>query len=382
MLETDLYVTSYWFDRDFLIFLRAGGRFLAHGPVYLIEPSAVIARDPSRGPFVYPPVTLPFFGGLALLGHIGAEAVWLCLGLASVVVSLRLFGVRWRWVPVLLLWPPVVQGLFVGNADIVVLVFFAAIPVVASLIAIPPLVKAQLGIPAIWLVAERRWADVARAAAIGLGLVVLTLPLVGAGLWASWLHQLAAFASYTEQRPPVQGIALQRSLGPLVAGVLGLAAVLLALLQRGRDRLASLGVASLALSPTLYPHGVTLGLPALLRLRAPILWLAMAVLSTVYGTTWWWIALAAALVAPMVRPLRHAATLEPDLHPLGPSPGPWPSTVTGDASPHPHVGRPVEPVTPAHRPSLRVPRPRRQALEKFGEPIARDSAGPGRGGLR
>lgn len=331
MVETDLYITSYWFDRDFHIFLRAGHEFLARRPVYTIEPLRAWATDPSLAPFVYPPVTLPLFAALASLRPVAAEAIWLGLGLAGSIAALRLFGIRWRWLAPLLLWPPFVQGLFVGNADVPVLVFFAAAPLAGSLLGLAPLVKLQLGLPGLWLVRERRWPELAKAVAIVMALVLATLPIVGLGLWHAWLDQIVAFARLTEQTPPIQGIALQRYVGQLVAAVIALVALAVALLWRGRDGLASLGVASLAASPTLYPHGVALGLPALLRLRAEVLWAALAITSSLYFTQAWWLALAVGFVAPLLPALQHARSLDPEHHPLGRAALPWPSAPAAES---------------------------------------------------
>lgn len=322
-LETDLYVTSYGFDRDLRTFLRAGADFIGGRTVYVIPSLAALARDPTLAPFVYPPVTLPLFGALNLLSLNVAETVWLVSGTASIVVALRRFGVGWRWLPVLLLWPPAVQGLWVGNADVPVLVFFALIPGVSWVAGLSPLVKVQLGLPGLWLLREARWRGVASAALLVTGLLLVTLPVVGLGRWGAWFGQLDAFARFITIDPPSQGVALQRYLGPVLATLIGLSVLVVALARRGGDGLASLGLASLALSPTLYPHGLTLGLPGVLRLCAPLFWLAFVVTSTVYGTQAYWLVMACALIAPAWPALTHAPAAGTLHHPLGDRVAPW-----------------------------------------------------------
>lgn len=316
MVDMDLYVTSYGVQRDFGIYLRAGHAFLDGTPVYTETPLTTGPADPTLDPFVYPPITLPFFAAFALLPSWLAHVLWLAATFATTVVALRCFGVRWTWVPVLLLWPPIVQGLWVGNADMLVLAAFAAAPWYPALLALPPLVKLQLGVTGLWLVRERRWRSLGVAAGIVVGLILATLPLVGIGAWVSWLRALVAFSETARNMPPIVGIALARYLPMAVALLLGLLSVGAALRWRGRDGLADLGLASLAVSPTLYPHGFPVGLAAFLRLRSLALWSVIALTSTFYRPQDWWFLVLLAFAGPYVPWLvRRRPSDGP--HPLG-----------------------------------------------------------------
>jgi Glycosyltransferase family 87 len=316
MVDMDLYVTSYGVQRDFGIYLRAGHNFLAGAPVYTETPLTTGPTDPTLDPFVYPPITLPFFAAFAMLPSRLAHVLWIAATLTTTVVALRCFGVRWRWLPVLLLWPPVVQGLWVGNADMLVLAAFAAAPWYAALLAFPPMIKLQLGVTGLWLVRERRWRSLAIALGIGVGLVLATLPIVGIDAWVSWVNALVAFNQTARNMPPITGIALVRYLPMTVALLLGLLAVVAALRWRGRDGLADLGLASLAISPTLYPHGFPIGLPAFLRLGTLACWTAIAVTSSFYKPQDWWLLVLVAFAAPYVARLTVRRPSDGP-HPLG-----------------------------------------------------------------
>jgi hypothetical protein len=314
--DMDLYVTSYGFHRDFGIYVRAGRAFLDGTPVYTEVPLTKAPTDPALDPFVYPPLTLPFFAPLAILPLPVAHAMWFLVTLAATVFSLRRFGIRWSWLPLLLLWPPIVLGLWVGNVDMLALAAFAAAPWYPALLGLPPLVKLQLGVTGLWLVRERRFRSLVAAVALAAGLALVTLPIVGLDPWGAWLRALAAFAQTVGNMPPITGVALARYLPAAVAVLLGLVAVLVALRWRGRDGLADLGLASLAVSPTLYPHGFPIGLPAFLRLRALAFWSVLALTSTFYRPQSWWLLVLVGLAGPwlpwLVRPRSSDGP-----HPLG-----------------------------------------------------------------
>jgi hypothetical protein len=101
----------------------------------------------------------------------------------------------------------------------------------------------------------------------------------------------------------------------------------LALFDRGHSGLGRLGVATVVASPSLYAHGFTVALPALLELRALTFWTAIALTSVSGGLTWFG-ALAIVVAAWFLPALRrsrgdlHGSAEK--LHPLAGQPGPWP----------------------------------------------------------
>jgi hypothetical protein len=324
MIDADLRTVAHNLLKDFGIYLRAGHNFLDGQPVYTIGLVSDYTRDPTLYPFVYPPVTLPLFAALASLPAVAAKGIWLAICAAAAAVALRVLGVRLRWLPVLLLWTPLVQGMYVGNAAIPAFALFAAAPIAGALLALPPVFKLQLGLPGLWLLRERRWRDLALAVALGLALIVGTLPLVGLNSWSLWLSQLSAFSSQVDQNRGMLGLSLAFWLGSLAAGAIGVAVTLAALTRRRGESLAGLGVAAIAVSPTVYPHGATMALPAMLRLRAPYLWFVLALTSTLSTLGGYWIGFAIAFVALWVPALSHQGGAESDHHPLGDATQPWP----------------------------------------------------------
>jgi hypothetical protein len=332
MVNADLQTVAHALLKDFGIYLRAGHNFLDGHPVYVMGSVTDYLRDPTLYPFVYPPPAIPFFAGLAALPAVVAKALWIGLCLGVSVAAIRIIGVRWRWLPVVLLWTPFVQGIYVGNVAVLAFAFFAMAPAVGALLAIPPVFKLQLGVPGLWLVRERRWRDLALAIALGLAMILVTLPFVGLDSWHVWLAQLSDFSNQVQQNRGMMGISLTFWLGSLLAGAIGVAAVVAALTRRSGDGLSALGVASIAVSPTLYALGATMALPALLRLRAPFLWFALALTSAPGSTQGFWAAFAMGFAALWFPALTHAESLDQDHHPLGSEPQAWPGLQTREVS--------------------------------------------------
>ena len=151
MLTTD--VTVFWSQplRDLTLYLKAGDAWLAGAPVYSSVPLATKPDDLSNYPFLYPPVTLPLFGALSAMPLPAAAALWLAASVAAVVGGLRLVGVRWRWCLLMLAWPPITQGLFVGNVAVPLFALFAGAVARPALLVVPPIFKLYSGIAALWL---------------------------------------------------------------------------------------------------------------------------------------------------------------------------------------------------------------------------------------
>jgi hypothetical protein len=325
MLETDIRLIDSVFDRDLLLYLRAGSSLLHGLPVYTDVVLHQAPLDPTLLPFVYPPVTLPLLAILSVLPTRLTELAWMVLAVGASVTALRCFGVRWPWMPVLLVWPPFVQGFWTGNANTILLLAFAAAPLAPSLLALPPLVKLQLGLTGLWLPRERRWRALGRGLAVVAVLLLVTLPIVGLAAWQDWLRGLAAFAETAANIRPLQGLALTRFVGPAAAGVLAVAVVVVALSRRGRDGLAALGLASLAIAPTLYLHGLTPSLAGLLRLRGTVLWFVLAVTASFTRGQNWWLVVGVLVVAPLIPVLVATDESDSAVHPIGHGLQVWPA---------------------------------------------------------
>jgi hypothetical protein len=324
MALNDLWLLQSVGLRDLGIYLRAGWMFNVGGSVYLDSPMAVLPGDQTLLPFLYPPFTLPFFGWLARLPYALVAAAWVLASVLAVVASLRLFGLSWRWSTLFLLWPPVAEGVWVGNVAVPAMLLFAVGPWAAAALPFTATFKLQSAIPVLWLVGEQRWRALGTAVGVALALVVLTLPVVGPDRWREWIDGLVFFAQSAPGQPGLYGLGLPALVGPVGFVALGVAAVAFALRRRGRAGLARLGLASIVASPSLYSHGFLLGLPAFLTLRASWFWVAMGLTCSVAGIGWWG-AVGLTIGGWFVPALVRSDTRDAARHPLGTATGPWPA---------------------------------------------------------
>ena len=335
MLLTDVaYLASGRELRDLDIYLRAGDQFAAGAPVYLDHVLMERPDEPPGYPFLYPPVTLPLFAGLGALPDAVARTGWVAGSVGAAVAALRLFGLPWRWVAVLLAWPPVFQGIQVGNVAVLVALLFAAAPRWPAGLVLAPIFKIYSGLAAAWLVREGRWRALAAGIAIVAGACLATLPLTGPGRWAEWWRGLDLFRASQPFLPAsLYGFGLLFFV-PGWAAIAAAGAVFAAAVHTaGRSGLARLGLATAVASPSLYSHGLIMGLPALLELRAIALWGALAITAVSPGLGWW-LAIGLTVVAWFVPTLRRdpaAAGEGAEWHPLPTGIGPWGRLVPGSS---------------------------------------------------
>ena len=129
---------------------------------------------------------------------------------------------------------------------------------------------------------------------------------------------------------PVLWLARERRWRSLIIGVAVVAAAaLIALLGRGRNGLARLGLASVVASPTLYLHGLTLLLPGTLALAPDVLWFVLALGPWIGSGVSAWIGVVVVAVALVARPMDDLSIpelreSEADLHPAGSVGTVWP----------------------------------------------------------
>jgi len=339
MILTDL-TMAYQPLRDLGIYLKAGGHFLAGAPVYLQAAMTARPTDLTDYPFLYPPLTLPLFAVMAQLPTPIAQAIWEGGSLALGLAALRVFGLPWRWLVFAVAWPPLFQGLWVGNVSVPALALFALGPWLGEGLAVGAVFKLYTGLAALWLVRERRWRQLVIGAAIVVALALLALPITGVGSWGAWIEGLRVYQTSQQNVSALYGFGLPGFVPTWAFVALAAAALLAALLVSGRESLARLGTATIVASPSLWGHGLLVAVPSMLSLRAPWLWLAIGITSAPSGTQWWWaIALiAASWFAPGMR--RATSTEEPrveggarlgggagepdePLHPLAAGAGPW-----------------------------------------------------------
>jgi hypothetical protein len=281
-------VTMAWQPlRDLGIYLKAGEHFRDGAPVYMQTPLTVQPIDRTGYPFLYPPFTLPLFGALSLLPVVAAQAIWVGVSVGLGLVALRIIGLPRRWLLPALLWPPLFQGLWVGNVAVPALALYAIGPWLGAGLIIGAAFKSYTGLAALWLVVERRWRQIALGVGLLLALVALTVPLTGAGLWSDWLASLGVYRTSQHSLPGLYGFGLPRYMPFALYGGLALAAVAGAFTVRGKASLARLGTATVVASPSLFGHGLLMAGPSILSLRSIWRWLAVGFLSTPDGPSWW-----------------------------------------------------------------------------------------------
>lgn len=306
MVLTD--VTSIWSQnlRDLHLYVRAGDHFLRGQQIYLDWLFTIRPADLSNYPFLYPPLTLPFFAVLARLPTVLVDPAWVAVSVAAAVATLRAIGVRGALILVFLVWPPVFQGIQVGNVVIFAGLLFAIAPRWGQGLVIAAIFKLYSGLTALWLIREGRIRQLLAGIGIVLGLAVVTLPLTGLDRWREWLAGLDWYRASQPFLPgSLYGIGLARWLPFIVFAGIGAIVVIIALRSRGTEALARLGVATIVASPSLYAHGLIVAVPAMLRLREPWLWLVLGITSVAPGIGWWagiTLIVVGWFVTPMQRP--------------------------------------------------------------------------------
>jgi glycosyl transferase family 87 len=348
MVLTDIRVMDTQVQRDAGIYVKAGTHWRTGADIYTTTPLVAAPRDRSDFPYLYPPPTVPVFGVLSLLPRRIAFGLWILLSVAALLVGLRLVGMSWRWSALMLVWPPVLQGLWVGNVAVPLFLFFAVAPWRPAALVVGPIFKIYSGIASLWLLRREHW----RSLVIGVAAVVLvsavSLPLVGVDLWRDWATALVVFQETLRNIPPLYGFGLGRYLPVAVVAVLAVLVLVLALRARDRlDQLARLGVATIVASPSLYSHGFLVAIPAMLALSTPWFWLAFGATASAPTPTWF-LAIIVIIASWFVPGMRKVAVNDA-WHPLGAAPGPWPTApLLGGRSAHlPAEQTPVDDGRPA-----------------------------------
>lgn len=316
--------------RDFHLYLGAGATALGGASPYLSAPiTSVTTLD--KLPFVYPPLTIPLFELLARFPQPLADLVWEAGSIGAVVAGLYLVGVRGRWLIVLLGWPPLAQGIAVGNVASFAFVLYILGFRIGAALVLSGVFKVQSMIPSLWLVRERKWRELVIGLGIVAALAALSVPIVGLQTWRDWPTGLRAFAASLANIPGLQGLTLTRWQGPVVALVITVALVCFALRGRGRNALARFGLASVVGSPTLYLHGLAPLLAGALVLGPELLWffLGLGPSGIEFGIDSAWVAMVVVGVTLLVArdDLRLPGDLTPsraDLHPVARSGQVWP----------------------------------------------------------
>ncbi|MFL5727086.1 MAG: glycosyltransferase 87 family protein [Chloroflexota bacterium] len=291
---------------DLRIYLAAGERFVTGLPAYQFTPLQAVPSEVAEYPFLYPPPFLPIAAALSQLPLMVVGSASIVASTVACVAALRLVGVRWLWVPILLLWPPFIEAIWVGNVVVYGLLILAIAvwrPRRAGVLVAGPLFKPQFAIPALWLVRGRRWRPLFEGLLV-VGIVVLvTLPLLGIAAWVDWIRGLLAWQTSVQTMPILNSFALARDLPYGAFLVLAGAAVVWGLLPRGLAGLRRLGVASVVASPSLYRHGLLEMIPAMVVLDFDVL---LVVVGSTVSRLGFWAGVLIVIVAFSLAPERIA----------------------------------------------------------------------------
>jgi hypothetical protein len=307
---------NHLYDLD--VYLASCGRWLDGGQPYMTGPITAWPQTPAADYFLYPPPLLPVFGLLSRLPNPAVSIGWIVFLAACAYFAFRLLGLPRTWSLLLVAFPPVMMGIESGNVASLSLLLFALAYRSGPALVVGGLLKAQTGLPALWLVREKRWRALAGGAALASAIVLATLPFTGVDAWHDWWAGLAYRAESQAAVISLYGNSVAQELPSVLFAGIALALVLAALLFRGRRALAGLGLASVFASPALWPHGFSFALPAVLLLESgTAVWLLLG--AGAMNPNWWllfyfgWLAVAAEPRSP-----------DRD-HPLAGTDGPWPS---------------------------------------------------------
>lgn len=333
-LTYDLWKVPYLPLRDIHLYLGAGATAASGASPYLTAPLTAMPAL-VKLPFVYPPLTIPLFEVLAGLPRPIVESLWVGGSILAVAAALWLLGIRGRWLVVLVAWPPLAQGIGVGNVASYTFFLFALGFRVGAAILFSGIFKVQSMIPVLWLVRQRRWREITVGVALVAILAVISIPIVGQQTWLNWPGGLSAFQQTVARFPSLQSLALERRFGAILGLAFTIVAVGLALRGRGRNGLGRFGLASVIGSPTLYLHGLSPILAGALVLGPELLWFLLGLGPWSPGLLFRvlrpaWIAMGMvglALLLARDDDLRLPQDLSParaDLHPAGATGQVWP----------------------------------------------------------
>jgi hypothetical protein len=202
--------------------------------------------------FAAPPPTLLPFVPFAVLGETLSSILWVTGSLAAGMVVIRTLKLPPSWI----LFPPLVNGILAGNADVVVVATLLRGGPVAGTLA--SFLKIYAVVP---LIGERRW----RA------LLITAATLAGSALFLPWGQYLAQFGS-------IANTLARQSMGLSSYGTPWLMVGTALALARLGPRLAG-WLAVPALWPSTQLHYSMLAVPALASMRStPTAFLVAAIL--------------------------------------------------------------------------------------------------------
>ncbi len=279
---------------DFLSFSEAGRRVLAgQSPYPLVDALPAVVDQFTFAPFVYPAPAAYWLVPFAVLPFAVAKTLFLALNLGSVMLALRLLGVRdWRCHAVAFLSVPVAASAALGTFSPLLLLGVAAAwryrsktARLGAIVAMLVVAKVFLWPLWLWLVYTRRFTAAALSAAAGVTMTLVAwkgIAFAGLDQYPRLLSRMTELVGTSSYSPfallHTAGYSAPAAQRLVLAGGAMLAALAAYRLKRDitdeRSFVVALGLA-LLLTPILWPHYlVLLYVPvALLRRSFSPLWL-------------------------------------------------------------------------------------------------------------
>ena len=270
----------------------------SHGDFFDLHTLWVAGRDVAHGhspyPFVYPAPAAVMMAPLGVLPWRAAVAVFFCLALAAVVLTLRILGVRdWRCYGACLVALPTVSAIGIGTLSPFLALAVACAwrwrdrrVVVAGALAAVVVTKLFLWPLFVWLLATRRIRSAVLGVVVVAGTALAAWAVIGFAGFSSYPRHLGGIAS-TEQYKSYSTVAFVHAFGlgggparvaTAAVALAALAAIVLLARRPGGDFAAFTAAigAALLISPIVWIHYlVLLYVPiAVARRRLSALWLA------------------------------------------------------------------------------------------------------------
>jgi hypothetical protein len=319
---------EYALGVDALIPLQAATRWVNGGEPYLA--SAFSAGPGYALPFLYPPPVLPAVAPLLWLPGGLVVLAWLVAGMLAAGAAAARLGIPYRWIVVVLAWPPFAEAIVAGNLQTVLFLAFVLLytrpraasrpwapapqdprtsgrPAVADGVLAAAVAALKLSQAFAWVNLVRRRPSAAFAgAAVAMAVALVTLPLVGFETWRGWVEQLgrAADPSWT-----LGGAGLETMLPSGGRWAILAVGLVLAFFAPADDAGASVGAVTVVFGQSLRMFGVLFLVPAMLRVRREIALVAATLIAT-YTLPGLWMGIAL-VVAAHVAAWRFPVLLEP-----------------------------------------------------------------------
>ncbi|MBA3236308.1 MAG: DUF2029 domain-containing protein, partial [Chloroflexi bacterium] len=321
-----LFANSRGFGYDFVAYDAAARRIAAGAPLYLADTAERYRQQLYDGLYLYPPQLAIALVPLTVLSTFDATVAWMVFRIGLLIAGCALMPVsrsaRLLTFAVGCASLPVLFDLNLGNISIVVLVLAALAwrmsdrPIGAVAHAALIAMRFPFGVFFITWIFQRRGRPIVWTIAAGIGLILVSLPIVGVGQYMDYLtilrnlpdistgpHNLSLKSTALEIGIPGDVAGLAVPLG-YVAGAL---AIVFAARRRDRDVAFVVSVvATLLLTPFIHPHYLVLMLfPTALLLDRGQRW---AIVLPLFA----WLPGA---VLPLLAPIAIAALLVPARRP-------------------------------------------------------------------